>query len=348
MINYAEKYAGNVDERFKTSAKTAHAVNDDYAFVGVKTVNVLTIPTTPLVDYTRTGAHRYGEPEELGATRQELTMEMDRSFTYTIDRGNFSDSQMVTAAGRSLKRQLDEEVIPEIDRYRLLKMFSNAGNITTGTVSDYYGAVLDASAALTNSKVPMEERVLFVKPSFFNGLKRDQGFIRAGDLSQQMLLSGSIGAVDGMNVFALPESYMPFGCDFLITHRIATTAPQKLDEYKIHDNPPGINGWLVEGRVYYDAFVLNNKRDAIYAHISSLAPIKARAESGKIHLECDPILTRAGAQIFYSDTETSITLGADVSGWSRAASEIFQATGSILVTLAVGGKAFASSGVITG
>jgi hypothetical protein len=37
-----------------------------------------------------------------------------------------------------------------------------------------------------------------------------------------------------------------------------------LSEYKIHDNPPGINGWLVEGRVYYDAFVLENKKSAIY------------------------------------------------------------------------------------
>ena len=45
---------------------------------------------------------------------------------------------------------------------------------------------------------------------------------------------------------------------------MATTSPVKLSEYKIHDNPPGINGWLVEGRVYYDAFVLENKKSAIY------------------------------------------------------------------------------------
>jgi hypothetical protein len=27
-----------------------------------------------------------------------------------------------------------------------------------------------------------------------------------------------------------------------------------------------INGWLVEGRLRYDAFVLNNKANAIYVH----------------------------------------------------------------------------------
>lgn len=35
-------------------------------------------------------------------------------------------------------------------------------------------------------------------------------------------------------------------------------------KYKTHDNPPGINGALVEGRICYDAFVLENKAKAIY------------------------------------------------------------------------------------
>ena len=41
---------------------------------------------------------------------------------------------------------------------------------------------------------------------------------------------------------------------------MAMTSPVKLADYKIHENPQGINGWLVEGRIYYDAFVLNNKK----------------------------------------------------------------------------------------
>ena len=52
----------------------------------------------------------------------------------------------------------------------------------------------------------------------------------------------------------------------MLVNKEAVTAPVKLTEYKINDNPPGINGWLVEGRVYYDAFVLNNKNTGIYVH----------------------------------------------------------------------------------
>ena len=37
-IEYAAKYSGKVDERFKLAAKTAGAVNNDYEFTGVDTV----------------------------------------------------------------------------------------------------------------------------------------------------------------------------------------------------------------------------------------------------------------------------------------------------------------------
>ena len=41
-------------------------------------------------------------------------------------------------------------------------------------------------------------------------------------------------------------------------------APTKLEDYRVHQDPPGISGDLVEGRVCYDAFVLDNKKAAIY------------------------------------------------------------------------------------
>ncbi|MFR7958918.1 MAG: hypothetical protein ACLU6P_00110 [Roseburia intestinalis] len=47
-------------------------------------------------------------------------------------------------------------------------------------------------------------------------------------------------------------------------HPCATVAPTKLEDYKIHQDPPGISGSLVEGRICYDAFVLDNKKTAIY------------------------------------------------------------------------------------
>lgn len=267
-INYASKYGAKIDERFALAAKTTGAINNNYDFVGVKTVNVYSVPTAKMNDYARTGANRYGTPEELENSVQELTLTQDRSFTFTIDRGNYNDTQMSNSAGAALDRQVREVITPEIDKYRIATMVTNAGNTATAAITkdNAYDAFLDSSVALTNATVPEAGRVAFISASFYKLIKLDESFIKASDVAQGMLVRGAVGMVDGVSLIVLPDSYLPENTSFMITHSIATVSPIKLSEYKIHDNPPGINGWLVEGRLYYDAFVLNNKKSAIYVH----------------------------------------------------------------------------------
>ena len=90
--------------------------------------------------------------------------------------------------------------------------------------------------------------------------------MKYGDSSQKMLIKGVIGEVDGCKIVKVPANRLPAGCAFLIAHPNAATAPKQLNDYKIHENPPGISGWLVEGRLIFDCFVLNEKADAIYYH----------------------------------------------------------------------------------
>ena len=50
-INYASKYAQKIDEKFARESMTSAAVNNDYDFVGVKTVNVYSVPTAEMIRY---------------------------------------------------------------------------------------------------------------------------------------------------------------------------------------------------------------------------------------------------------------------------------------------------------
>ena len=281
-VDYAQKYAQKIDERFSLNSLTNSAVNSDYDFVGVKTVNVYSVGTAAMGDYSRSGSSRYGTPTELDQTVQELTLSKDRSFTFTIDKGNFNDAQMVAQAGEALNRQLLEVVIPEIDIYRLAKMAEGAGTVSKAaaiTKTNAYSAFLDAQEALTDNKVPQAGRVCFCSAAFFKFIKQDDSFIKASDIAQTALINGQVGAVDGVPLIIVPSSYMPEKTDFIITVPQACTAPMKLAEYKIHEDPPGINGWLVEGRVYYDAFVLKNKKAAIYRHINTALTTSGSTES---------------------------------------------------------------------
>ena len=118
--------------------------------------------------------------------------------------------------------------------------------------------------------------------SYFKLLKQDESFIKASDLAQDMLVKGQVGMVDGIPIIVVPASYMPKDTAFIITNRIACCAPVKLADYKIHDNPPGINGWLVEGRVRYDAFVLENKKGAIYVHKTKASGEQVKASGEQV------------------------------------------------------------------
>ena len=270
-INYASKYAAKIDERFSREALSAAAINNDYDFVGTKTVNVYSVPTATMNNYQRTGSNRYGTPAELENSVQEMTVSKDRSFTFTIDRGNFNDTQMANNAGEALSRQIREVVIPEIDKYRFGVICSNAGKTVEKVLSnkDAYDAFLDATTEMIENNVLLSECVAFVSSKFYKYIKEDNAFIKNGDLSQKMLIKGQVGEVDGVAIVVVPTAYLPENVAFVLTHKSATVAPVKLSEYKIHDNPPGINGWLIEGRVYYDAFVLDNKAAAIYVHMDT-------------------------------------------------------------------------------
>ncbi|MBQ6797792.1 MAG: N4-gp56 family major capsid protein [Oscillospiraceae bacterium] len=276
-INFASKYAGKVDEKFSRQSVAQLVTNQDYSFTGVKTVNVYSIPTVPMTDYQRSGTNRYGTPSDLGSTTQELTLGRDRSFTFAIDKADRNQTMMTMDAGKALARQLDLEVIPEYDTY-VLAAIADAVNgytdengaahtaSTALTTSNAYAEFLKAQEILGNCNVPEAGRVCLCSYAFAGLLKQDTAFMRECDAAQDMQVKGILGEVDGVKLVRVPASRLPNGCNFIMTHPMATVAPRQLNEYKIHDNPPGINGWLIEGRLIYDAHVLNNKKDAIFYH----------------------------------------------------------------------------------
>ena len=49
-MNLASKYAKRVDERFTRESQALLALNNDYNFIGVRTVNVYSIPTVAMTD----------------------------------------------------------------------------------------------------------------------------------------------------------------------------------------------------------------------------------------------------------------------------------------------------------
>lgn len=349
MINLATKYSKQVDERFHRESQAMLALSNDHQFTGVQTVKVFSVPIVPMGDYQRGGANRYGNADDLTRNVQELTVKRDRAFTFIIDKGDKIQSEMVSDAGKALQRQIREVCVPEFDTYVFKTLAAAAtkhGSYSTAAItkSNAYEMFLNGMEFLGNHNVPDKGRVCFCSYKFANFLKQDSAFIRYGDKSQEMLEKGVIGEVDGCRIVKVPSSRLPAGAAFLITHAVAATAPKQLTDYKIHDNPPGISGYLVEGRLIYDCFVLNEKADAIYYHgsqpvLKDMIVGTAATAAGKSTI----IVTseKEGDKRYYVTAEngadlTAVAYGSaiDASGWTEftgSSKEIAPASGHTAV-----------------
>lgn len=271
-INLTTKFLPYTDELFATESKKSLLTNQEFDWTGAHTVKVYKVGTSEMNDYNRnpvagfTGS-RYGTVADLDATTEEFTLKKDRSFTFAIDKLDTDETAQQLAAASALARQQRQVVIPEVDSYVYGVMCENAGHkpeATALTEENIYTEITKANTALDNAEVPETDRQLVVNPDVYLLMKRCKDIIMETDISAEMRLKGVIAMVDGLQVIKVPATRLPENFGFMIAHPVATVAPTKLEDYKIHQDPPGISGSLVEGRICYDAFVLDNKKSAIY------------------------------------------------------------------------------------
>lgn len=271
-IELVEKYLPYVDEQFTTESKTAILTNHDFTFEGAHSVKIYKISTGAMNDYGRAGAtdgnwSRYGAIQSLNATTETCELKKDRSFTFAIDALDEEETGDTLEAASALGRQIREVVIPEVDTYVLGTMCKLAGVKAAAvalTADNIYTEIIKANNTLDDAEVPETGRVLVVKPATYLLMKQCKDIVMETDMGSDMRVRGVISNLDGLAVMKVPASRLPADFGFMIAHPCATVAPTKLESYKTHHNPPGINGNLVEGRIVYDAFVLGNKKKAIY------------------------------------------------------------------------------------
>lgn len=279
-INLVTKFLPYVDEIFTTESKKSLLTNQDFQWTGAHTVKIYKIGTSEMNDYKRNGvfiggfSSRYGEVHDLEATTEEMTLKKDRSFTFVIDTLDQDETGNQLEAASALARQQREVIIPEVDSYVYSVMCNNAGTkpeALTLTKDNIYLEIIKANNALDNAEVPETGRQLVVSPDTLLLMKQCKDIVMETDIGNDLRIKGVVSNLDGANVIKVPAVRLPEDFGFMVAHPCATVAPTKLTDYVTHHNPPGINGTLVEGRICYDAFVLENKVKAIYYQANKAA-----------------------------------------------------------------------------
>jgi len=276
-INLADKYSQKVSERFKQKSVTESVVNQDYEFEGVKKVKIYSFDVPELNDYNRSAtANRYGTPHELGDTTQEWELTQEKSFTYVIDRGNQIDQFNLKQAGKTLRDTIDRVITPYIDKYRINKLengsiFNYSVNSEI-TKSNAYDNFLKGVEALGNASVPMTDLYCIASYGYYRKIKQDDSYVKASDKGQDKVDTKILGYIEDTPLILAPKRYLANGTNFILVHKSVMCSPIKLAEYRILTGQQGYGGNVVEGRVYFDAFIDENRQEGIYLNTEASKP----------------------------------------------------------------------------
>lgn len=278
-VNLASQFQKGTSDLIKARRKTEGMTNQDYTWDGVNAIIVTTLTDPTIGNYDPNGsANRYGNPSEVEDTQQTWTLTRDRAWTKTIDKKNFQDAMGNRRPGKYLAQVTKNKMVPEIDTYILQTIVTAA--IASGydrddivadaatSSSNAYSNFLTINASITDNEFSTEGRVAGMTAAYYNFLKQG-GFVLDSESSQKARGTGNLGKVDDVDVTIIPSGRMPSSSgaiDLLITHPSVTVAPEKLIDYTLHENPPGISGQLLEYRHRYEAFCDTNRLMGVGLH----------------------------------------------------------------------------------
>lgn len=271
---YAASHLKVIDEKYFTKAKTSDIINKGIKldFQGKNAVTIYSRNTVAENDYISSGSNRFGELVEIGNSTQTFVLSQDKGWTFSIDRRNYDDSMMTLEVAGQIKAQVREVAVPTTDKYRLATLqayaVANSQFATAAlTTANAYGKFLDQTAALIEAEVTEENLHAFMSQITYNLLRQDPAFKVASDGAYSDVKSGRVQMVDGVTIHIVPSSYLPANTGYLITADDVLVAPTKFDMIRTLDEVQGIDGWVAEGRRYYDAFIPKNRGKAVRVHM---------------------------------------------------------------------------------
>ena len=288
-IALAQKFQPILDEIYKAASLTARmdAQTKPVDFAGANVVKVFKTDPIGLGTYSRVSGYPAGQV--VGAW-ETMTLSIERGRAFVIDRMD-DEETLGMAFGTLASEFIRTEVAPELDAYRFAKYAGTSGIQTVA------GATLDANSILTaidaaklaldQNEVPREGRLLYISDACLNLLEGKVSRF----LANENVVDRTVNRFDGMEVIMVPQTrfYTEVTLDagaavdaggysktsntgkdvnFMIIHPSSVLQVTKHAALKVFtpEENQTTDGWLVQYRIYHDAFVYDNKVKGIYLH----------------------------------------------------------------------------------
>lgn len=251
-------------------------------------------------------ASRYGATTEVEDTIQTMTVTQDKAVSLSVDKGNNTQQMLIKNAGVVMARELREQFVPMFDKYALARWSGQLASTTTApwynkiqvkkdgssalTKSNIVEKIFDGVTAIRNAETDVNDAYCYIGETLFAQLLQSTEFLDVDKLAERNLENGVMGKVRGVKIVPVPDSYLlkttydassnvtalnnpnlTEDVNFMVVKKSVVLTPTKIKDAKVHQDPPGISGALLEVRWLYDAFVLNTKAKGIYVSLKKAA-----------------------------------------------------------------------------
>ena len=274
-VNLATKYEKRFAEMYAQGNYLEGKYSTAWNFDGANEIAVQSPVTVPLTPYQRTGMARYGETTEMDTVLQKMKLTQELGFSKALDRGNYSDSQMAISAKNWMDEEVKRVVRPTVEKYAIQKWVEGAGGYVgvsaKPTKIDVIESVLTLDELLDDGNVSDTGRHLILATDVAKQVALSSEFMSLEQLGVKAIGRGNIGQIGQMQVTKVPKSWMPEGCFGFVVQKDAAILAKKLTDMHLHTDPVGIRGWVMEGAIYFDAFVLGAKANGVAALVQSSA-----------------------------------------------------------------------------
>ena len=246
------------------------------------------VKTSSLGDYVRDGGFKSGT---VNIGWETIKLEQDRGVKFLLDRVD-SIETLNTTIGDVVADFTRRHMTPEIDAFRFARYAANAGTDKTIILtSDNILAEIDlATATLSNKKVPVAGRVLFVnqllQPILNAALKRLWGndsaintntviyngmtivYVPSDRFYDGIVLQGNSGDAGFVPDVGAKKVNFIMGDPKAIWQAVKVNVPKFLSA----DDPANeIDSHRFNIRIFHDAGVIDYNKDGVYANLGEVA-----------------------------------------------------------------------------
>lgn len=288
VFEHANKYVNELDKMIVQESKTGFMADGKFKarFKGAKIVNIPQIDFDGLGPYTRDGGYSKGGAN-FNYKSYELTKE--RSKQLVIDAQDADETGISSLAGKIVGEYTRTKVNPEIDAYVLSKLYSIAdenGNVEAFVADNAVELMLDSiNKAEAASGYTNEQMVAFVDPVMYAAIMTSdklQHSITVSDFEQGNV-DLKVKCLNGCAIIPVAADRMRTEYEFtetgfaatedagkikaIIMPKSAASLVKKVDKVDIYtpDIVQDMDAYKINFRLYYDCFVMDNKKGLVFA-----------------------------------------------------------------------------------